>query len=171
MGDDITIRPARRGDDEAALAEIAAVVQQLHFAARPDIFKPVDPSALEAWFRSALKRPRPGITLAQLSGAAVGYAISIDAGREDSAFAHPRRWREVDQLAVLPGYRRRGVARALIADAAASARAAGFPALELNTWAFNEVARTTFRRLGFIERNMRHELVVDRQVAASPNPD
>jgi len=159
VGDDITIRPAERGD-EATLAAIAAVVQELHFARRPDIFKAVDPSALEAWFSSAMKRPRPGITLALISGVAAGYAISIDGGREDSAFAHPRRWREVDQLAVLPAYRRRGVARALIAEAVLSARADGFPALELNTWAFNDAARATFQRLGFVERNVRCELVI-----------
>jgi ribosomal protein S18 acetylase RimI-like enzyme len=156
MKDQIAIRSAAPGDD-AALAGIAAVVQQLHFVERPDVFKAVDVDALTAWFGRALRNDQRRILLAEAQGAAVGYAVVQDGERDEDPFAHPRRWREVDQLAVVPTYRQRGVARALIEHIAASASADGVPGLELNTWAFNKAAHAAFQRLGFVERSMRYE--------------
>lgn len=156
MNDPIAIRCAGPGD-EAPLAGIAAVVQQLHFVERPDVFKAVDVDALTAWFGRALRTAHRRILLAEAQGAAVGYAVVQDGERDEDPFARPRRWREVDQLAVVPTYRQRGVARGLIEHIAAEARADGVPGLELNTWAFNKAAHEAFRRLGFVERSMRYE--------------
>jgi len=156
MEGDIAIRAAGAGDD-AVLAEIAAVVQQLHFQERPDVFKPVNVEALRDWFRSALQSSQRHVLLAEVAGTPAGYAVVLDGERTEDAFACARRWREVDQLAVIPAQRHRGVARALIDHAAAAARADGMPALELNAWAFNQAARATFRRLGFVERSIRSE--------------
>ena len=165
MEDQVAVRSAAVGD-EGPLARIAAVVQQLHFAERPDVFKAVDRQALTDWFRGALRSDQRGVLLAEQRGMALGYAVVQDGQRHPDAFALPRRWREVDQLAVLPEHRRRGVARALIEHIVAAARADGVPALELNTWAFNQAARETFRRLGFAERSVRYERPVP---AASPS--
>lgn len=163
MEDQIAIRSAAAGD-EGTLARIAAVVQQLHFVERPDVFKAVNMEALTEWFRQALGSNHGHTLLAEEGGVAVGYAVVQEGGRHEDAFALPRRWREVDQLGVLPTQRRRGVARALIEHIAAAARADGIPALELNTWAFNQAARQAFRRLGFAERSVRYE----RPVAGPP---
>ena len=159
---EIAIRVAAPGD-EAVLAGIAAVVQQLHFAERPDVFKPVNVEALRYWFRAALQMKERHILLAEVLGTAVGYAAVVDGERHEDAFALPRTWREVDQLAVVPAHRKQGVARALVEHIAAAALAGGVPALELNTWAFNQAARDTFQRLGFIEKSLRYE----RLLAAS----
>lgn len=156
MNHEIAIRAAAPGD-ETALAGIAAVVQELHFAARPDVFKAVDVGALRTWFRSALGDAEPRIVLAEVLGTAAGYAVVNDLDRDENVFAHSRRWREVEQLAVLPAYRGRGVARDLIEHVAASARADGVESLELNTWTFNQTAREAFQRLGFVERSVRFE--------------
>ena len=165
MGDEMDIRTAVPGD-ETALAGLAAIVHQLHVAERPDVFKPVNLANVTEWFRVALLNPDLRILVAELSPLVVGYAVARDATREEDAFARSRRWREIDQLAVLPSYRRRGVARALVEAAAASALADGFPGVELATWAFNEAARTAFRRLGFIERIVRYELRAPRDASA-----
>src|SRR3569623_1006687 len=153
--------------DEASLADLAAVVQQLHFAARPDVFKPVNVEALQGWFREALRSNQRRVLLAEAAGSSAGYAVVVDGDRDEDAFARPRRWREVDQLAVAPGYRKQGVARALLEHIAAAALADGIPSLELNTWGFNQPARDAFRRLGFVERSVRYERSTGRPIATS----
>jgi ribosomal protein S18 acetylase RimI-like enzyme len=160
MQGDIAVRAARTGD-EVALAGVAAVVQALHFAERPDVFKPVNPDGLREWFRAAINDPAKRIVVADVDGVVAGYAVVLDGERHESAFAAGRRWREVDQLAVLPSFQRRGVARALIEHVAATAVADGISALELNTWAFNRAAHEAFRRLGFRERSLRYERGLD----------
>ncbi|HVT07789.1 MAG TPA: GNAT family N-acetyltransferase [Polyangia bacterium] len=131
MKDQIEIGAAVAGE-EAVLAELAGVVQQLHVAERPDVFKPVNLVEVTEWFRGALLKPELRIVVARLSHLVVGYAVARDASREEDAFARPRRWRELDQLAVLPSHQRRGVARALVAAVAASASADGYPGVELS---------------------------------------
>ena len=156
------IRAAVDGD-AAALASLSAFVQEFHFAERPDVFKPVDLGALESWFRAATVDPSWQILIAEVAGTAAGYVAVMDGSRLESAFARPRRWREIEQLSVSANHRRRGVASALLARVAASALSDGISVLELNTWAFNDVARQSFQRLGFLERNVRYE----RQVRAT----
>jgi len=161
----IAIRCARPGD-EAVLAAIAAVVQELHFLERPDVFKAVDVEQLRDWFGKAMRKdPQRRFLLAEIGGTEVGYAAIQDGERHEDAFAQSRRWCEVDQLGVLPSHRRHGVARALVEHIAVSARAAGVPALELNTWGFNGAAHEAFRRLGFVERSVRYE-----RPAGEPSP-
>ena len=156
MAEPIVIRRATRGD-AAALAILSASVQDLHFAARPDVFEPVDLEALEAWFRQTMAEPLWQILVAEVSGAPAGYAAVMDCSRPKNAFGKARRWREIEQLSVSEKYRRQGVARALLDRVAAVALSDGVSMLELNSWSFNDVARGCFERLGFSARSVRYE--------------
>jgi ribosomal protein S18 acetylase RimI-like enzyme len=156
VADKIVIRPASEGD-AGDLAALSAPVQELHVAERPDVFKPVDLGSLASWFRDAIKDPAWQILIAEISGAAVGYVAVTDNARGENVFARARRWREIEQLAVSASHRRQGIAGALLDRVAESATADGVVVLELNTWAFNDVARRCFQRLGFTERNLRYQ--------------
>ena len=61
----------------------------------------------------------------------------------------------VDALAVAPQWRRRGIARALLEDAAGDAAACGLSGLALDTGLHNEGARALYRACGFREREVR----------------
>ncbi len=61
----------------------------------------------------------------------------------------------VDALAVDSRFRRRGVARRLLADAEHSARGAGLHGLALDTGLHNHAARALYRACGFGERDIR----------------
>jgi ribosomal protein S18 acetylase RimI-like enzyme len=61
----------------------------------------------------------------------------------------------VDALAVQPDWRRRGVARRLLADAEAQARRAGLRGVALDTGLANAPARALYRAYGFSERDER----------------
>ena len=61
----------------------------------------------------------------------------------------------VDALAVDPGFRRRGVARALLARAEREAAAAGLDGVSLDTGLHNEPARALYEAAGYREREVR----------------
>ena len=156
MSQEIRIRVAAAGD-EAILASLSAVVHELHVGQRPDVFKPTDLRGLEDWFLQTLKAASAKIWIAELGNLPVGYALVIPQRRTENVFCYERRWHEVDQVGVHPNYRRQGVARSLLRYVVESARADGVSDLELNTWTFNEVARNSLERLGFVSRNVRLE--------------
>ena len=61
----------------------------------------------------------------------------------------------VDALAVAPGFRRRGVARALLAGAEEAAAASGLSGVALDTGLHNEAARALYEHSGFRQREIR----------------
>jgi ribosomal protein S18 acetylase RimI-like enzyme len=156
MSRDLTVRPATIGD-AAALASLGAEVQDLHFRRRPDIFKATALPGLERWFRDKLAADDAKLWIAHLGDVPAGYALLIRQHRVETVFCHERHWYEVDQVGVHPRYRGRGIARELLDHAAEFARAKGLPDIELNTWTFNDAARESFERMGFVPRNLRME--------------
>jgi ribosomal protein S18 acetylase RimI-like enzyme len=69
--------------------------------------------------------------------------------RPENALCLARRFYEVEEIAVSAGYRRQGVARALIEHVLAHARSAGIADVELTSWSFNVEAHAAFVALGF----------------------
>ena len=57
----------------------------------------------------------------------------------------------IDSLATAEGFRRRGVARALLAEAERQARERGLRSLALDTWVENQAARALYGGAGFSE--------------------
>ena len=156
LGQEITIRVAIDGDVEQ-LAALSASVQQLHVAERPAVFKAADPQALRDLFRRRLGEPTVRIWIAEIAGLVVGYAVTVDKRQEESLHAYARSWREIEEIAVRAEDRRRGVASALLRAVEIATRADRISVLELNTWAFNDVARKSFERFGFVPKNIRYE--------------
>jgi ribosomal protein S18 acetylase RimI-like enzyme len=64
---------------------------------------------------------------------------------------------EIDQVAVDPGCRRKGIAHALMLNAVSEAKSEGIP-VEATSWSFNENAHELFRRAGFVPKTIRFEL-------------
>ena len=61
----------------------------------------------------------------------------------------------VDALAVAPGFRRRGVARTLLAEAEEAAAAAGLAGVALDTGLHNDPARSLYEGAGYRQREIR----------------
>jgi GNAT superfamily N-acetyltransferase len=146
-------------EDEAALGELGAMVHALHVAARPDVFRPLEAGQLaREWFRPVLQDTAARVWLAEASGAPVGYVLVKHHTRHQMLFLVPLRWCEIDQVAVVAGWRRSGVGRALIEAAVADARASGFERVETVCWWFNGPAKALFTRVGFSPKYQRWEL-------------
>jgi ribosomal protein S18 acetylase RimI-like enzyme len=77
----------------------------------------------------------------------------------------PQRTLYVDALAVAPQFRRRGVARALLAQAEQAATTAGLAGVALDTGLHNESARSLYEGTGYQEREIRR--APNAQVAAA----
>jgi GNAT superfamily N-acetyltransferase len=151
------IRPAAFGD-EAVLAALNDFVQELHLERRPDHFRPTQSAELATWFRSLLEKSTTRIWIAEDDGVPVGYLLAILHEAQENPFVHARHWCEIDQIAVDPSRRRRGIARALLLSAVSWAQSEGIVQIEAASWSCNGVAHEMFRRLGFVPKTTRFEL-------------
>ena len=154
----VVTRRAVLGDEEV-LAELNAVVHDLHVANAPGYFKPTVPGEVAARFRGLLETPAVRIWIADAGGAAAGYVAVFLRERPENLFCHPRRWLEINEIAVRPERRRAGVARALVELVLQAADADEIAEVELSTWVFNSEAQEAFRRLGFTPRVVRFGMV------------
>ncbi len=105
------------------------------------------------------------ILLAEDDGEAVGYA-ELD-------YRDPR-IAELHGVYVRPAARRLGVARSLIAEAAADARTRGYEHMELEVLSSNHQARAVYERLGFVEYKLTLATSLDdleARLGGSPSGD
>jgi diamine N-acetyltransferase len=144
--------------DGPTLAALFEHVHGLHVAARPDFFRSASPDEAAAWLASLVEGPSSRIWIAERDGCPIGYVLTYFHERAGRPFSRPRRWCEIDQIAVVPDQRRRGAARALVQAALDEARQRGIRDIELSSWSFNVEAHETFRRLGFKPKVIRFEL-------------
>jgi diamine N-acetyltransferase len=154
------IRPAVVGDEEL-LAHMNRFVQDLHLAQRPDHFRPTGSEELARWYRLLLEKPTTRLWIAEEDGLPVGYLLALVHEVPENPFVRARRWCEIDQLAVDPNRRRRGIGRGLLLNAVSTARAEGISRVEAASWSFNDGAQAVFRRLGFVPKITRFELKPD----------
>lgn len=135
MPSSVTIRPARAGDRAALLAILAET-----FA---DTWRPqLTAAAIEDYRRRRVAETfvdalMPAFAVAELDGAVVGF------GNRQAGF--------VDSLHVAAAGRRRGVARALMAELEAQMRADGIAVASLETDTFNTGSQGLYLALGYRE--------------------
>ena len=144
----LTIRHVTEADVDV-LVPLKASLHALHVAHRPDFFKAMKPHKVTTWLRDRLLEDTTAGWLAEDDGVPIGYLLGAWRERPETSYSHPRRWLEIDEIAVDASCRRRGIARALIERCAAEAAEAGVATLELTAWAFNEAAQSVFARTGF----------------------
>ncbi len=132
----VSVRAARE-DDLAALAEI-------------DRLSSPQPWGEDA-LRPELSLPHALLLCAEAGGAPVGFVDIHLAG--DSAY--------INELAVAPAARRRGVAAALVSAALDKAERRGFTRVVLDVREGNAAARALYQKLGFKSAGVRKRLYRD----------
>jgi ribosomal protein S18 acetylase RimI-like enzyme len=136
-------------------------VQRLHAAAHPRLFKATpDEAAIAAWFEALLTRQDARVLVATVADTLVGYTVGLLRPYQENPFRHRLTIGVVDQLAVDPGYRQRGVGDALLDAVIAQLHDACAERIELSVWAFNSGARDFYLRRGFAYAQ--HSLVLER---------
>lgn len=154
----LTVRRATLADVND-LALLNSVVQDLHVAARPDVFRKAEHAGVVEMFRSGIDRPHQAGWLAEQDGAAVGYVLTTLHDRAANVLHKPQRILEVVQIGVVPSHQRRGIGRALLNRVLEHAVASGVDEVVLSSWAFNESAHEAFRRWGFAPRVIEFSLL------------
>ena len=134
----IEVRAARPGDGTAIHAMIEALAishdEVEHFVAKPSDYEAAlfAPGALIGGFLAAVDD--------QPAGCAIWHrSFSTFRGRETIY---------LEDLSVLPAFRRRGIARALLRAVAQLAMARGVPAVIWEVMDWNESARTLYESVG-----------------------
>ncbi len=145
---EFVIRPAREAD-LPALASIHTSIHEPHARALPEIFRPVLPEQIEPYLASFLNQPEMGLFLAEQEGTVIGSAGVLLREAPDTPGFQPRRFAVVDFIGVHPGFRRLGVARALMEHVQGWSQASGAGQIELNVWEFNSGAVRLYEELGY----------------------
>jgi aminoglycoside 3-N-acetyltransferase I len=140
-----------RVDEACVVAELSTVVQALHHEHEPDRFKVPDPDALvpklEEW--SADSDVLVLLASDWENGEALGYLVGMVRSSPGHALLHAETVAELDQIAVIPAARQRGIGGALIEAMIAWARERGAHRIELSVWTWNQVTQGVFRKAGF----------------------
>ena len=144
----MTVRPATVAD-HVALAELNAVVQQMHHDVSPEWFKPPEPAAAIDFFREALRSDALRTFVAEVDGVVRGYALARLQQRPETPLTYGGLVVELDQISVDPAYRGRGLGRQLIYQVRSLAIDVRATHMQLTVWEFNRHAREVFERAGF----------------------
>ncbi len=143
----MTLRRATAAD-AATLARLNAHVQGWHAAQYPEAFFAVpDPEGLVAYFAGRLAEP--GCTAFLAGDPPLGYALCCLQERDASVFSPAICRLLVEQIAVAPEARRKGVGRALMQAARDLAGELQVDEIVLDTWEANHAAHGFFRAEGF----------------------
>jgi ribosomal protein S18 acetylase RimI-like enzyme len=159
---DYIIRSATR-DDYDGVGAVFAEVEQLHRMALPYIFRaPAGPALNREYFESMVADQDAAWLLAEHDGEIIGFVKVQVLQAPDRPILLPRRYAQVDNLAVRADYRRSGVGRALMERAERWAAERGLREVELNVWEFNQGAIAFYEQLGYVaERRTMRRIISD----------
>ncbi len=147
---DFTIRPATI-DDYTAIDTIFVEVELLHRAALPQIFRAPDgPVLSREYFEAGLADEAFAWLVAERTGALLGFVTVRVVQAPERPILLPRRYAEVNNLAVHAPYRQSGVGRALLKRAEQWAAEQQLGEIELNVWEFNQGAIEFYEKLGYV---------------------
>jgi ribosomal protein S18 acetylase RimI-like enzyme len=145
----IRIRRATTTDAEL-LSLLNVDVQTLHWSALPTRFKPPGPDAFPpSAAAELLAKPGNFVFVAEVDSVPVGYAYAEVIHRPETPFSYADDLVYLHHISVRPSCRKQGVGRALMDSVRSAAAERGITVLALDTWTFNEEARSFFRRQGF----------------------
>lgn len=152
---EIHIRAAASQDYEQ-VEQIMRQVHTLHVGWRPDIYRDVETVMPRALFAELVSMGELLVSVAD--GRVIGLAAFQERKVSGGPFV-PRITLFVNDLAVLEGYRGRGVGRALLNRVAQIARERNLDGVELQVNARNENAMRMYKTLGFMEKSINMELL------------
>jgi ribosomal protein S18 acetylase RimI-like enzyme len=149
----ISIREATR-DDYESICELYAEADAFHAEALPALFRVADGPARTEYFISHLIQDEDvALLVAEAGGELVGVVHVVERAAPDFPCVVPRRYAQVDSLAVKASFRRQGTGRSLMEEARRWAAGRGLPRIELTVWEFNQGAMALYEELGYETAN------------------
>ena len=147
--------------DLSRINELRRQVNDLHTAARPDMFKPGFPQEVQDYLHTMFEADNKHILVAEMNGRIVAFACLAEVVTSATPYRPARRFLEVDEIGVDESVRRQGVGRQLFEEIRRIAKANGFTRVELNMWEFNDEALNFYEAIGFTTYRRYMEMNVD----------
>lgn len=144
----VTVRRAVP-DDVDAVVRLHEPLHRMHVEAIPAEYAPFDAAATRDHYVRVLADPYRPMWLAEVDGAAAGFAGAELIDAPATPFTVARRLLYLHQIAVAPAARRAGVGRALMAAVEKASADLGCDELRLQYRAFNHEARRFYESLGY----------------------
>lgn len=165
---DIRIRPATE-EDYDGINRVFADELAHHAALLPHRFQVTEPVMTRPWFFDVLAHPNKALRVAVVDGRLVGLILLLESVSLDDPIYRPRRYLEVDEIAVLVEYRGQGIGRRLMETAEHIAVERNIDTIELDVWQANAQAVAFYDHLGY--RTIRCRMA--RQLTGKPltHPD
>lgn len=138
--------------DANLLSRLNRPVQEWHASRYPSLFKPYDKESIEKFFDELLKSEQAEAYVALKDEEPAGYLVVMLQHRPENAFAFAISTLLIDQIGVLPDFRRKGIASALLRHALQHAKSLGVNKIVLEHWEANQGASTFFMKSGFREQ-------------------
>lgn len=158
------IRPAKVSDVPQLVA-LNRLAQDLHASAFPERFRRDAPEQIvAAAFTAMLEASSSYWLVAEEEEQLIALLSAEFREREESWCLVAHRVCYLAGIVVAPGFRQRGIARALVAELRREAAARGVTSTDLDVWAFNEEAQQAFAKLGF-------RTVMQRMTLATEEPN
>ncbi|MDV6278731.1 GNAT family N-acetyltransferase, partial [Rhodococcus erythropolis] len=132
-------------------------IQQLHWQARPDIFREPDTAALREFFLSRLQDGGSHILIVVAEGRPVGFLSAEYQARKANAFRLDSSVLYIHQIAVDPSAQTAGVGSKLMSAAVDCAVRLNATGLRLDAWTFNTAAHRFFEGHDFTAMNITFE--------------
>jgi shikimate dehydrogenase len=165
---ELIIRLATIGDYDG-VALIFDEIDQLHRQALPHIFRAVAGRALErAHFEAVLADPEADWLLAERAGEILGFASVRILHAPDRPILVPRRFVELDNLAVRADHQHTGIGRALMERVADWAAEHGVDEIQLNVWEFNQGAIGFYEALGYVAERRTLRRIINAAALSVP---
>jgi ribosomal protein S18 acetylase RimI-like enzyme len=155
----ITIRRATESDF-APVRQVFSEANRFHAALLPQRFQVVDPIITPGWLAAVLAEEDTGLFVAEAEHHVVGVLLlRLMRSSKDPIF-RPRRYVNVDEIAVLEAYQGQGVGRRLMQRALEWARQQGAQDIELSVSEANRRAIALYETMGYesVGRRMRRRI-------------
>jgi diamine N-acetyltransferase len=135
--------------DIPVLVALNRIVHSMHVEAFPGTFRRDPPEeAVSIAFKEAIESSTSYWLLAE-EERAVAFLSADFRHRAETWYMIAHRVCYISGVVVEPDCRRRGIARALLAELRHEVRSRGVTRIELDVWSFNAEARRAFASLGF----------------------
>ena len=135
--------------DLPRINELRRQVNDLHTAARPDMFKPGFPQEVQNHLYTMFQADNRHILVVENSGQIIAFACLAEIESPATPYRPARRFLEVDEVGVDECARHQGIGRKLFEEIRRTAKALGYARVELNMWDFNENALKFYEAIGF----------------------
>ena len=126
--------------DLDSINELRRQVNDIHVKGRPDIFKPGFCKELQDHAEWYLSSDNNEIFVDEQDGRITGMVMVDYVSRPESPYEVARNFCHIAEICVDKDYRRRGIAHDLIECVKEEAKKRGLSKIELDVWAFNDVA-------------------------------